>query len=558
MIEPVFVQLIKSIQSSFLKPNTKGCLTSQSDAHLRLVAIRDSLNGLIENVESHHDDSSAASLELIEARNSRLQQRPVSREQTLQQIVGYFNGLPDWSHRDSQTNIDTPSTIPSMLAELMSAIWKPNLCDQSSSHRIGQAEVEAIAITADLLGYDTHRCSGLFTFGGTGTLLYGIRVGLEKACKGIADTGLTSEEFDRSPVVIGSAQAHHANLTAAQWLGIGRRNVKLVPTNSDDSICLKSLEQVLADCAKKRLPIAAIIATIGTTNVFAIDGVAEILSMRDRIAREYDLEYSPHIHADAVIGWAWSVFRDYAWTENPLQFERNTINALSAAMKQMEGLQAVDSIGVDFHKFGFTPYNSSLFLCRESSDLQVLGRDSSEMPYLFRSGEYHPGKVSLETSRSGMPPLVALTNLRLFGKQGMQSLIGQCVSIALGIRQKLAATDGVLVLNAGSVGPVILFQVHPLDADSNSDLKWNGNEATQREQLSRLNEYQRQLQATLLSQGEFQVGLSLSLTERRHPTLVDEPMLALKCYVSNPFVEPDHIEYVISCLTEARRRLARC
>ena len=45
-------------------------------------------------------------------------------------------------------------------------------------------------------------------------------------------------------------------------------------------------------------------------------------------------------------------------------------------------------------------------------------RRDEEMPYLFQSGERHPGQFTLETTRAGSGPLAALANLRLFGKQG--------------------------------------------------------------------------------------------------------------------------------------------
>ena len=37
-------------------------------------------------------------------------------------------------------------------------------------------------MAAALLVYDPQQSGGVFTFGGTGTLLYGVKVGLEKAC----------------------------------------------------------------------------------------------------------------------------------------------------------------------------------------------------------------------------------------------------------------------------------------------------------------------------------------------------------------------------------------
>ena len=135
--------------------------------------------------------------------------------------------------------------------------------------------------------------------------------------------------------------------------------------------------------------------------VFGVDDLDAIADLRDRLVKEYDLDYRPHIHADAVIGWAWSVFNDYDFEANPLGFRPRTVRALASARRRISKLHRADSVGIDFHKTGFTPYISSLFLARDRADMQLLVRGREQMPYLFQSGERHPGVFTLETSRGG-------------------------------------------------------------------------------------------------------------------------------------------------------------
>ena len=77
------------------------------------------------------------------------------------------------------------------------------------------------------------------------------------------------------------------------------------------------------------------------------------------------------MHADAVIGWAWSVFNDYDFKENSLGFRPRAVRALAAAGRLISRLHRADSVGIDFHKTGFAPYVSSLFLARERDDLMT-------------------------------------------------------------------------------------------------------------------------------------------------------------------------------------------
>src|SRR6185436_865836 len=84
-------------------------------------------------------------------------------------------------------------------------------------------------------------------------------------------------------------------------------------------VCL--FETMLRDVLKQGRKVAAIVATMGTTDAFGLDDLAAIIEIRDRLRDEFSLAYTPHIHADAVIGWAWSVFNDYDFANNPLGFQ---------------------------------------------------------------------------------------------------------------------------------------------------------------------------------------------------------------------------------------------
>ena len=51
------------------------------------------------------------------------------------------------------------------------------------------------------------------------------------------------------------------------------------------------------------------------------------------------------------------------------------------------------------------------------------------MPYLYQFGSHRPGMFTIETSRSGTGILAALANMKLFGKQGLQVIIGHIVKM---------------------------------------------------------------------------------------------------------------------------------
>src|SRR5690606_30470326 len=159
--------------------------------------------------------------------------------------------------------------------------------------------------------------------------------------------------------------------------------------------------------------------------------------------------------------------------------------------RRIQHLHLADSLGIDFHKTGFTPYVSSAVLVRHAEDFGLLARHEQAMPYLFQSGHHHPGKYTLETTRSGSGPLAAMANLLLFGKDGLRSLLGHLVTMATLLRDHLNGHPSTTVLNRESFGPVTLFRVYPDGVDTFSISQREQSDAGYREMLHEHNEYNR-------------------------------------------------------------------
>jgi glutamate/tyrosine decarboxylase-like PLP-dependent enzyme len=456
-----------------------------------------------------------------------------------------------WGHPRAQINVIPPPTIASIIGGLLPSIYNPNLVSEESSRQVAVAEVEVSSMTADLIGYDPTHSAGLFTFGGTGTLLYGVKLGLEKACPGTARHGIRERA-----VIFCSERAHYACLSVASWLGIGQENVIQIPCSPDNEMRTCLLETMAREVLKGGGKIAAIVATMGTTDHFGLDDLKSIHEIRDRLVDEFHLDYHPHIHGDAVIGWAWSVFNDYDFQTNPLGFRLRTVRALAGTERRIRQLPLADSVGIDFHKTGFTPYVSSLFLVKDSTDLELISRKQSDTPYLFHDGHYHPGRYTLETSRAGSAPMSALANLRLFGKNGLRALLGHVVSMAEVLREQLEGHAATTVVNRGNFGPVTLFRVYPDGVDTFGVTEREQQDVSYRDQLRLHNDYNRRIyqlvQADAL-QGE---GVVISLTDCYRESDYGEPMVALKSYLLSPFAEEQYIDAVIESLWKARAQIA--
>ncbi len=478
---------------------------------------------------------------------------------TVEQVTGllaeYCQGMPIWAHPNSQVNVIPPTTIPSITAFVAAAIYNPNIIWDEYSARFAEAEIQTVSLVSDLVGYDPQLAGGVFTFSGTGTNFYGCKLGLEKVLGGKA-----MEEGVREDVkIVSSAASHYSRLNVSGWLGVGMKNLVTIPTTNNNDMSLPHLEEYLRRALDAGEKVGVIIATMGTTDAFGLDDLGAIVRLRDQLAREYLLPQPPHIHADAVIGWAWSVFKDYDFQANPLGFKARTLKALRHSLGRLGDLAQADSLGIDFHKTGYAPYLSSLFMVKDRRDLACLSREPEEMPYLYHFGSYHPGIFTLECSRPGSGALAAYANIRLLGKQGYRVLIGHAVEMAEMLRERLEAYPFIQVVNDRNFGPVTLFRAYPPGVDAEAAWRREVKDPAYRKELEAHNFYNRrvfQLTHDWAMRGE---GVLLSWTDAyRHARYGREegpPIAALKSYILSPWTDAAAVDMVARQVAEARNAM---
>lgn len=468
-------------------------------------------------------------------------------------ISDYCKNMIVWAHPNSQVNVIPPSSISSIMAFIAASIYSPNIISDEFSGKFSYAEIEAIELISDLIGYNSQKSGGLFTFGGTATILYGCKLGMEKSLGG---KGMT-EGIHEDMKIVTSDISHYSHLNVASWLGIGTKNLVIIPTTNENEMSLTDLENSLRQSLDRNEKIAAIIATMGTTDAFGIDDISAIAKLRDQLTEEYKLKYSPHIHADAVIGWAWTVFKDYDFNNNPLGFHARTMRSLRDSLVKMSNLHMADSLGVDFHKTGYAPYISSAFLVKNRDDLTLFSRDPEKMPYLYKVGNYHPGIYTLETSRPVTGALAALANIQLFGKQGYRVLIGHIVEMAEMLRERLEEHNSIRVLNNYNYGPVTLFRVYPDGVNANEMFQQEMNNIEYKKQTEDNNAYNLKIFNQIYEKAFRGEGVLLSWTGAyRHAEYAGSPPIsAIKSYIMSPWTDLNAVDTVVRQVINARDQL---
>ena len=485
------------------------------------------------------------SLDYSAARQKTLAEAGLSVEEATADLVSRCEGLINPAHPHTQRQVVPPTTMSSLLAVVLSSVHNANIGWDEYSQRIALAEVEVTAMLSHLIGYDPESSGGLSTFGGTGANLYGVKVGLEKAVPEAMRHGV-----EEKTVVVTSDASHYGRANITGWLGIGSDNLVIIPTTTCSAVRTDILRERLRELLQDGVRVATILATLGTTDAFGMDNLAEIAEIRDEMVAEFDLPYRIHIHADAVAGWVWAVFNDYDFTANPLGLRPQTAQVLQRVRDDVCHLHLADSIAIDFHKSGFAPYISSMILFKNRNDLQLLSRPQEQAPCLYQFGDYRPGMYTLEGSRAGSGVLAGLINLRLFGKEGLKVIIAHLTEMSLLLRQKLGELGYVTILNADNFGSVTLFRVYPESAEST--YKTEIKDPSQRDKLLFHNDYNRRVFNYLHQVGQ---GAMFSPVDPYCLTDYGEPMLALKSYIMSPFTTADTIATTVERIVSARKNV---
>jgi glutamate/tyrosine decarboxylase-like PLP-dependent enzyme len=331
-------------------------------------------------------------------------------------------------------------------------------------------------------------------------------------------------------------------------------NLIVIPSNQDNQMDVARLEEAMEQSLYTNARIGPIFATMGTTDAFGIDPLCDIIELRDCFARR--VGYGIHVHADAVIGWPFLIFRE---DESLHGLPQRLASEIRHIATRMTDLRLADSIGIDFHKTGWAPYLCSAFLTRDRRDLMLLERQQEDMPYLYHSGAYHPGRYTLESSRPNYGQK-AVMNMLLLGREGYGTLIAHLLSVADHLRDRIVESHDIALLNRHNPAFVTDFRVYPhskyardgrLLADKELD------DEIAPEYTQSINEYNRQIVEYMQAEiGSAEAAL-LSYSDS-YRTTQQRSLVAIKSYPMSPFIEAVHMDEVLAALYQAKEAVDHC
>jgi glutamate/tyrosine decarboxylase-like PLP-dependent enzyme len=474
-------------------------------------------------------------------------------------ITDFFSGAPLWRSPNLQHNVGAAVNVASSIIYALSLdVNIYNINSELAGNALA-AERAVAKILAELAEVDKEKAHGIFTFGGTATNLYAMKVAINKVFPHITFNGVPS-----NIKLIITEDAHFSHGVAANWLGIGTKNLMVIPANKDRRSNVKAAENIARKIIEEDNILAGMLINGGTTYDHAIDDIPSFVNLRNKLVKEYSLKYIPHIHVDSVIGWAWLMFKDYDFKSNPFNFNKDVLKKIKLQYQRISKIKLADSWGVDFHKgVGGCPIPCSIIMMNNKKDFLLLSKKHDPLTITHQLADEFsfdsPSDYTLETSRPGGAPLAALTALQTLGQEGYQLYLGRLIELVTLFRKLIQQLPDIIVANPYSLGYVTMVVIIPPELknifehlNSNGKLLYLKNKANS-ETLTRLNNYMKAFfkwdQEVRMSQS-FEAVYSYSSSYIK--TSCGEKLSALKFYPVSPHLNEAHIKRTIKILKEQK------
>ena len=457
-----------------------------------------------------------------------------------------------WEDPASVENVVTAPCDAAIHGATIGLLANPNLIYSEYCGMAEELERAMVRQIANLVGYDPRQATGVFTQGGTFCNLYGYLFGIRKSMPESLHLGL---EYGQDYRMINSQGGHYSNTTNLSLLGvnISKKTIRIKLTGAND-MDLEDLECQLTACFRLGCLVPTIMLTMGTTDTFGVDRVKPVYDLCRRLGEHFELKVLPHIHVDAAVGWPLIFFLDYDFAANPLGIMDSTLDGLWRNVEKFRELRYADSFTVDFHKWGYVPYTSSLVMVKDRASMKALEHDPENFSYFEKDvqGQTHL-QSTIECSRGAAGLFGAYAALQSLGKHGYRTLIAHGLQNADYFRGRLREAPGAVVMAPGNCGPSVGFRLYdpsrvadPL-AEFTRDVTFTAS-PDYHERIARNQEYHRQV---FLARGK--AGLYTNWIQFATHTAYDEhghwlPLPGEKAVFFNAATEQCHIDHFLTRL----------
>lgn len=313
--------------------------------------------------------------------------------------------------------VASPANAPGAFADLIASALNANVTSWRSGPAATEIERTVVNWLASLIGYGSadQPAHGLLLSGGSMANLTALLIAHRaKSETTIASSGL----WNSAPMTIyASEQIHMSIPKAADILGLGRAQVRLVACDDDFRMNVAQLREAIAGDLQSGLKPFCVVGSAGTVNTGAVDPLDEIAD----VASEFNLWF----HIDGAYG---------------------ALAALDESKRSLfRGLDRADSISLDPHKWLYVPIDSGCLLFRdEARAMSAFSFDGADYIKVHEQNETEAfafWNYGPELSRRFRALKIWLT-LRYYGTERIAQTISEDNAMAAYLGEQVeAATD---------------------------------------------------------------------------------------------------------------------
>ncbi|WP_090870275.1 pyridoxal phosphate-dependent decarboxylase family protein [Oceanobacillus limi] len=464
----------------------------------------------------------------------------LSMDNTVQKLLDLVKG-----HRYvNQNYVANAAPLPntaSLLGNLIMVLVNGNNLWDVEGPAAATAEVEVTSMLSKIIGYDANASAGFTTWGGQGAVFQSLRLAIARY-----DIESNRKGIPQNLYCFCSELSHYSLYKSVEATGIGVDNMIRVKVKDDHSMDLEDLKEKMNQVIEDGGIPLYVLATMGTTDTFGIDDIAEVKRITEKLEQENGLK-PIYIHADSAMGGMYTFFNDYDFENNPLHLDEDTCDVLMGYVQKFRNIRIADSMVFDFHKLGQTPYITSLFLIKDKEYLQYVDLDVSETPYVGNRGygSYHTS-YTLECSRMGSA-MAIYASLLAFGVEGYQRLLANYIRVNIAFRNTLTSEVPNVALT-NEISPITTFRFYP------EERKWsderNGNLTL--EEMTEINQFNDAFAEVL---GMERDTIFFGNTKKQRlikPIDVDQriPVYAHKFFSISPYTTLEEVDRYVEFLKE--------
>ncbi len=292
---------------------------------------------------------------------------------------------------------------------------------------------------ADLVGFPHRTGGGLLTSGASMATVVALAAARQRAAGrdgvDVREDGL----YGRPPMVLYvSTEGHSCLRKAAELLGLGRRQVRVVPVDDGFGMDVDALRQLVARDVRAGLRPFCVAASAGTVNTGAVDALDEIAD----VAADHGLWF----HVDGAYGALGAVVASAGYA----------------------GMARADSLVMDPHKWLGVPVDCGCVLWRDPASVRAT---FSVVPAYLRDDHGDGFGWFAEYGPEQTRPLRALrtwATMSHLGRDGILRLVDTTVRLAHTLAAMIdAAPDFELLAPVGT--SIVAFRYRPIDRDDRLD-----------------------------------------------------------------------------------------